>query len=368
MVLLINGFELMHWLSHEYNVRNKSCYEEADKRSMEDYQTIVRSGGGGHDVSGALLGMLASRYASCLKDSFSTTKPANPGPIYNPERSITYGAPYYMGKRMEYWDKVVDIIKYGFKDHRIFFINGSFDNPSNGEIRYQTGVQIGNQILQQWYNGERDYLRRMEQAKANAANPKPKKEIPKNPYAYLYQSSIIDSLNLYVDPLASFNGEFFLKPNETIKIIGHSMGAAVAAGIASAIRNSFHYEKRLELVIYLAPHQPGQFIHPAGVKAYQSSSRKDAVASVNKLLGINIAGLKGTTSYEIIRNVPRENFFENKTYTWLGSSQRGHSVFTYDDELKEIITKHMATNYNIMPSFQPPKQYYMSATPPARRR
>jgi hypothetical protein len=368
MILLINGFELTQWLSHEFSVRNKSCYDEANKKSMEDYQTIVKSGGGGHEASGALLGLLAGKYASCLKDSFSTVKPANPGPIYNPDRSITFGAPYYMGKRMEYWDKVVDIIKYGLNDQRIFFINGSFDNPSNGEIRYQTGVQIGNQVLQQWYNGEKDYIRRMEQAKADAAKPKPKREIPKSYSSMLYQSSILDSLNLHVDPLASFNSEFFLKPNETVKIIGHSMGAAVAAGIASVIRNSFAYEKRLEVVIYLAPHQPGQFIHPAGVKAYQSSAQKDAIASVNKLMGINIAGLKGTTTYEIIRNVPRENYFENETYTWLGSSQRGHSVFTYDDDLKKIITKHMATNYNIQPSFVPPKQYYISASPPSRRR
>src|SRR5690606_38329902 len=74
------------------------------------------------------------------------------------------------------------------------------------------------------------------------------------------------------------SGEITLKDGETIKIIGHSQGAAYAAGIATALSGS-RYVSLIEFVDYLSPHQPGDIRHPATVKGRQFSTREDRISS-----------------------------------------------------------------------------------------
>src|SRR5690606_15512828 len=74
------------------------------------------------------------------------------------------------------------------------------------------------------------------------------------------------------------NGGIELANGETIKIVGHSQGAAYAAGMLAALAES-EYADRLEIGIYLSPHQPGDFEHPDGVFGVQFSTRSDWVSS-----------------------------------------------------------------------------------------
>lgn len=69
-----------------------------------------------------------------------------------------------------------------------------------------------------------------------------------------------------------------MSEEETIKIVGHSQGAAFAAGMANAIANS-RYKSLLEFVDYLSPHQPKDFNNPAGVEGRQFSTKSDQVSS-----------------------------------------------------------------------------------------
>jgi hypothetical protein len=72
--------------------------------------------------------------------------------------------------------------------------------------------------------------------------------------------------------------EIKLKEGETIKIVGHSQGAAYAAGIATALARSSKYGSLLEFVDYLSPHQPGAIKHPKGVKGRMFSTKSDNVS------------------------------------------------------------------------------------------
>ena len=73
--------------------------------------------------------------------------------------------------------------------------------------------------------------------------------------------------------------EITLKDGETIKIVGHSQGAAYAAGIASALAKHSKYGALIEFEDYLSPHQPGDIKHPSGVKGRQFSTKNDKVSS-----------------------------------------------------------------------------------------
>lgn len=58
------------------------------------------------------------------------------------------------------------------------------------------------------------------------------------------------------------NGTIKLEDGETIKIIWHSQGGAVAAGFAKYLNANLKTHK-VEVVHYLAPHQPTHFEHDA---------------------------------------------------------------------------------------------------------
>ena len=59
-------------------------------------------------------------------------------------------------------------------------------------------------------------------------------------------------------------GEVELTDDETIKLVGHSQGAAYAAGIAQALIDA-GYQDRIGFVDYIAAHQPSGFSHPQGL-------------------------------------------------------------------------------------------------------
>lgn len=76
-------------------------------------------------------------------------------------------------------------------------------------------------------------------------------------------------------------GEVELTDDETIKLVGHSQGAAYAAGIAQALIDA-GYQDRIGFVDYIAAHQPSGFSHPQGVLGRQFGSTRDFLSSKGK--------------------------------------------------------------------------------------
>ncbi len=358
MILFINGFEITHWAKHEIAVRNKQCYDAVG--------TIGGIAGKAGNLP-ARIGAQAAGYGYCVTLSFHEDKQGN---VYSPSRDITAGSPYYKGQQMEYWNPVKELISKGFKDDRLYFINGSSDNRTTGHYRYTVGEQLGQKIIENWtfIDSFKEKYTRLGELKANTQKLKALDLATKRSMTQFYQLSA-DQL---VQELAKRNPAFHLEGKETLKIVGHSMGAAMAAGIAAVISKHPIYGKKVEVVLYLAPHQPQDFVHPAGVKGYQSSSAEDLVASKNEIghitipagnpqsiaiynmffgdkkplpytvdVPVSIAWAKGVTAYQVIRNIPQQHFIQNKTHDGL-KSQRGHGVYTYDDEIVQFFKLYQA--------------------------
>lgn len=87
---------------------------------------------------------------------------------------------------------------------------------------------------------------------------------------------LVDLINKGTIPLAD---------NETIKIVGYSMGAAFAAGIADVFIDN-GYTNRIEFVDYLAPYQANEFSHPSGVKGRQMQFREDWLGDKTRIKNI----------------------------------------------------------------------------------
>jgi hypothetical protein len=350
MVLFINGFEKEDWEEHEVNFRKPGC------------KNALGYIGGNYVPFG-----LTTQLCVAVGGGFQENKTGN---VYSPARDITSGSPYYKGKRMGYWDSVKKIISDGFKDDKLFFINGSSDNRTTGQYRFAIGEKLGNEILRNW-EWLADFPKKFSDIGEKKYETNRLKNLPTN-----IRASISNSLNYTADQLINeigkHNPAFTLTPNETLKIVGHSMGAAISAGLASAISKHPIFCKRLEVVFYLAPHQPQHFVHPANVKGYQSSSKEDLVTSKNDVgkltlstgnpIGIaiynsfnpqkqipyttsvplSISWAKGLTAYQLIKNINPTNFIQNKTHT-LGS-MRGHSVDTYIDEIQQFFKIYSSTS------------------------
>ena len=77
------------------------------------------------------------------------------------------------------------------------------------------------------------------------------------------------------------SGDIKLGDNERLRLVGHSMGAAYVAGMASILANS-QYAHLLDFVDYLAPLQPGKFKHPKGILGRQMVSATDMFAGQGK--------------------------------------------------------------------------------------
>ncbi|NNC71035.1 MAG: hypothetical protein HKN90_09465, partial [Flavobacteriaceae bacterium] len=145
---------------------------------------------------------------------------------YPPPRNFFYNQePSMFGQRVQYWGATRTIINNHFVDKKNIFINGTDNFTSQATDRFAQGKTSGLELIAKLQNGEIE-----------------------------------------------------LANEETIKVVGHSQGAAFAAGILSALSDS-EYASRVELGLYLSPHQPGDFAHPEGIAGAQFSTRSDWVSS-----------------------------------------------------------------------------------------
>jgi len=199
---------------------------------------------------------------------------------YAPDRNFYTDGPRNAGKLFEndYWHGIPSQLSKYFDDKNMLFTNGSFTPGSSGSERFGEG--------------------------------------------YKNASKLIKKLE---------NGDVKLSDGETIKIIGHSQGAAYAAGLATALLEHPVYKHLVEFVVYLAPDQPNQFKHPEGVPGYQFSTQSDWVSSTGPL-----AWLRNSEYQKIdgaIWAQQRKSYFD---------SRGGHGV---DSWVLRIIT--WASSYGI---------------------
>jgi RHS repeat-associated protein len=207
-----------------------------------------------------------------------------PNPGYSPypgERTFATGSPTYLGQHFSYWGNennpdagIGGLFSQAFNDYNARYISASAGNASQAEDRYAEGMKAGQDLISQ-----------------------------------------LD------------NGTITLGENETIKVIGHSQGAAFAAGIVSMLAKHNKYSSKLEVVYYLSPHQPGHFSHPSNVPGMQWSTLLDQVSGDNT----NAMSLvNGGSDLEKINGISPQNTYvrspKNKGYG-------GHLVDTYLDDL-----------------------------------
>jgi hypothetical protein len=336
MILFINGFELGHWLKHEPTQRYVSCISSSVDTSQTGIRARLTQGYN-----------LAKATGGCILQTFQENKAGN---VYSPVRDETLNNPMYMGKSMEYWNPVKQQISEGFKDNRLLFVNGSSDNRTTGETRFQIGQKIGQKVIAQWEEEER---------KQEAFNKKflelgqkihwSKKNLDGEVYNPSIANPQLELNQLLDDFMGKSQRLFVLGGGETLKIVGHSMGAAVSAGVADIISKS-KYASRLEVVLYLAPHQPHAFKHPENIQAYQSSSKEDLIASKNDInmpagvvfdpennfkpvvvrIPVSIEAGKSYTMYKKIDGV-QHDIIVNADHN--GEGFGGHSVGTYKEEI-----------------------------------
>ncbi len=95
------------------------------------------------------------------------------------------------------------------------------------------------------------------------------------------------------------NGDIPLTEGETIKLVGHSQGAAHAAGMLTQLLSS-DYANRLEVGIFISSHQPGGFGIPDGVPGLQFSTETDRVSSRAGVLGQLINLFNGSSELKRI--------------------------------------------------------------------
>ncbi|MBI3138420.1 MAG: hypothetical protein HYZ15_07535 [Sphingobacteriales bacterium] len=145
---------------------------------------------------------------------------------YAPDRGFYADGPRNNSITFEYWGKVDDAYMDAYDDQNTYYTNGSFTPLATASARFTEGAKAGVELI-----------KKLE------------------------------------------SGEITLTEGETIKIVGHSQGAAYAAGIASALAKHSKYGGLIEFVDYLAPHQPGDITHPGGVKGRQFSTKSDRISS-----------------------------------------------------------------------------------------
>lgn len=249
-----------------------------------------------------------------------------PGP-----RSFNYGAPTYLGKKYSYgWgneyikgDKrsrkliaqsgVGGMISSAYNDNHYMFISATNKPNSKASHRYDEGATYGNYLIEQLESGN-----------------------------------------------------ISLAEGETIKIVGHSQGGAFAAGIASVLAKHQKYSSRLEVVHYIAPHQPNGFSHPSNIDAHQWSTKADAISSKNSFWSF----IKGNTRFAKVDGVPEGNFHKRNDYLPSGNYS-GHMIGSYLYMIANYFVSQgvpvtvNGTSYGppaslpaIAPSVEPPKKAF----------
>ena len=187
-----------------------------------------------------------------------------------PSKEFTKSFPQNNGQSFDYWGDIDDLIMSGLNDYNSMYVNATSWNILQAEDRYSGGRTAAYELIRK--------------------------------------------LN---------NGSISLADDETIKVVGHSQGAAFAAGTLSVLAGS-GYASRVALGMYLAPHQPGSFLHPSNVYGVQWSTESDWVASRDwRLLGLN-----GGSHLAMINGV--STMYTRKNYK---GGRGGHSVDTYLDDL-----------------------------------
>jgi RHS repeat-associated protein len=197
----------------------------------------------------------------------------NPGyQPYAPDRGFYTDGPRNNGQKFEndYWEGVDAAYKTAYQDENAYYTNGSFTPKATANARFEEGEEAGRELVRK--------------------------------------------LN---------DGIIKLKDGETIKIVGHSQGAAYAAGIASQVARHAKWGALIEFVDYLSPHQPGDITHPDGVKGRQFSTKSDKVSSKGL-----IPKLFGGSKYEKIPGT--EWGMERESHD---GGRGGHSVDTWLNDL-----------------------------------
>ncbi len=214
---------------------------------------------------------------------------------YPSERTFSTGAPTYNGKSFEYWGnyKNVDagiggLISRAHNDPNALYISASADNNSQAKDRFAEGVQAA--------------------------------------------ADLIKKLD---------DGIISLGENETIKIVGHSQGGAFAAGMASVLAKHSKYSSKLEVVYYIAPHQPTDFEHPSNIPGVQWSTLGDQVSS--EQTGWPMLA-NGGSKWGIIKGISRKNFRSRGNYP---DAMGGYYVDTYLNELAQYF-RELGIKVNII--------------------
>ncbi|RXK80526.1 RHS repeat domain-containing protein, partial [Filimonas effusa] len=82
-----------------------------------------------------------------------------------------------------------------------------------------------------------------------------------------------------------------MKDNETVKIVGHSEGAAFAAGIASYLSKKFGMNgsanNPVQAILYLSPDEADEFSSPKDITAYQIHASNDPVSPAMQVKGVD---------------------------------------------------------------------------------
>ena len=129
------------------------------------------------------------------------------------------------------------------------------------------------------------------------------------------------------------NGTIVLENEETIKVVGHSQGAAYAAGILSVLAES-DYASRVEAGIYLSPHQPGDFSHPDGIFGMQFSTESDWVSSKAGGIGRLMQLFNGGSDLSKIDGIDKDDYLHIRVNHDGGKG--GHDVNTWKTVLQKI--------------------------------
>jgi len=186
--------------------------------------------------------------------------------------------PIYLGKEFDYWDGIDKMFMGRWKDENIRYVNGSDHSYSEGADRFKAGQQSGYELI----------------------------------------AKII-------------KGDIKLAKDETIKIVGHSHGAAHAAGMASVLQEAYKngiIKNKVEQIAYLAPQEPTEFNTPQGIFSVQYSRKSDLVASKGI---ISYKVLSGGSKYGKIKGITE--FIQMPDMTGEGNglngTRGGHDVGTY---------------------------------------
>lgn len=194
---------------------------------------------------------------------------------YAPDRDFYRALPRNNGEPFGYWEEVDVNYRKAFNDNNAWYINGSFTPQSQAQDRFSEGLAAGRLLMER-----------------------------------------LDA------------GSISLGEDETIKIVGHSQGAAYAAGIATELAKNSKYGSRIGFVDYLSPHQPGDFSHPSGVKGRQFSSVDDIVSSAAGWKGSFLNMLNGGSKLERIDGVQ-----ETMVRYYGRGGKGGHYVGTWLNDL-----------------------------------